>query len=789
MAELVTITEIRQEKSRILLPTKLYVPPREGPSYQQIYQPQIHDLTAALQSAADSPLLAIDFETRGDDYSLEYKPISDSNPDTELAALTTTEIVGIGLAWDGGSIYFDWRNLDSASRLKLLSILQRHPALVAHNVYFDGGYLYQLLGSHGNWATCTYALLAMLANEGYPGEGWGLKMAMVEYLGWEDTNETDLDLWLVTNGYYKGTRRLDNSIEYLTGEYWKRRETGSGGLAAEKGEMWRAPSDILGKYCVLDAEASYLLATKVLLPVMEKFPGLVEYYSQELMPHIMGHIDQKFRGIEIDSTKLHSRHKFVVNEMQHLYSTFREHPQVAGHIREIEARLAAEQLSAEPAKFNICKVRDPGPVQYTKAGLVNATWQKNHDKFVAHKCDPECISKTWLNWTVRRDSLQTEGELAPKFNIDSDPQMIELLYDRLGYPVEITSEKTGQPSTATKAYSKMGELGSILIDRQYLLKERGYLTKYQELIKHRPTIHPSFRIPGTKTGRPSSKDPNILQVSKTKSMLSIFRSRPGFVFVDLDFNAVENVVAAEFSEDANLRFLYEDPSKINDIHLYVAANIPGELGKKVRATGYDPLHPTPYTVSQAKKLVKRERSIIKTAVYLMQYFGGVNRLNSSLEEDDIFLPFDLVQQIYNTYWGTFPGLREFQNKLIYEWKQNGGYILNGFGRPMALVETGRGETKDLSSRFYQSTALELLVKYSNLVCKTLDSAGVEWYPSILNFYDAITVEVREEDAEQTTSIFSANLIELNNKVGGDLQIRGTPVVGKTLADVKDPEEE
>lgn len=235
-------------------------PARVGRSYQRVCPPD-GELYLLLKSARNSPVLAIDFETRGNDYSL---------PDTDAY------VVGVGLAWDKGSCYVDLADTQPSELYELIRLIQNHKGLIAHNVYFDGGWIRRDLGGHANWLACTFGLYMQCASEGFEGQKWGLKEAMVDVLLWSDTNETELDTWLVENGYKKQNN------------------------APLKGEMWRAPASILGKYCVLDAEATYLLYTEHLLPIVKRFPKLGDYHHRDFLPHVLVHIDQKIAGIMTD---------------------------------------------------------------------------------------------------------------------------------------------------------------------------------------------------------------------------------------------------------------------------------------------------------------------------------------------------------------------------------------------------------------------------------------------------------------------------------------------------------
>src|ERR1043166_1540073 len=91
--DLVSVEEGQTSQPFYLL-TPTTFPPRSGPTYQVLCEPS--DLPAVLHDVQRSRIVALDFETKGADYSDDLS------------------IVGIGLAYDSGAVYFDWTSLDSS---------------------------------------------------------------------------------------------------------------------------------------------------------------------------------------------------------------------------------------------------------------------------------------------------------------------------------------------------------------------------------------------------------------------------------------------------------------------------------------------------------------------------------------------------------------------------------------------------------------------------------------------------------------------------------------------------
>lgn len=718
----------REHEKRFCLLQPGSFPARIGDTFQQICGDD--DIPEIFRDAMLSDILAVDFETKNSDYSIYGGP-------------DEVQIIGVGLSYSIGSVYLHWATLSVHSRTTITELLKSHLNIIAHNVYFDEGVARACCDYGIRFRHCTYSMLAYLANEGHPDQYWGLKQAQVELLGWTDSNEHDLDEWLVSNGFYKGNRRLDSSKEYLQEEYKL------GKLRPEKGEMWRAPTEILGKYCALDAEACYLLYTEVLLPVFHKFKGLQDVF-QDNMNLIHQLVEQKFHGIPVDREGLLVRKQILLDSIGDAHNIFRNHPSVADHILDMESRMRDELLAKEPARLKI---------------------------------DGD-VSKNWLKWEARLQAAKAGTVAEYNFNIQSGPQMRELLYTRLGLEVRARTE-SGEPAVGVKTLKHMGEIGEILINRAYDAKELSYIEDYIERTQFRSSIHPSFRTPGTMTGRLSSKEPNIQQIPKSKAVMSLFQARPGHIWIDLDFSALEPVVLTEFSQDENLLAIYGDTAPKNDIYLYVAASIPS-YADAIRATGYDPLNPTPSSLARAKKECKSIRSICKTVVLACQYGAGVRKIMETLEQDNVFLSYQEVEEIHSGYWNLFAGVRDFSRSLEYEWRRNGGFILNGLGRPMAVPE---GMLKDILNRFVQSTGHDILMKYVNLLTQALDrELPGSWKPLIIDWHDSAAIEVPFQFQETATRIMSRAVDTLNLELKGSIRLRGEPDSGIDLAGIKKPEE-
>lgn len=734
-----------------------YHPPRTSLSILGVLADD-NTLPDILAAAATSDIVAIDLETCG----------------TTLYG-DSSWVVGIGLAWETGNAYFDLLSLSSSS-IEFLQTWIADPArnFIAHNAYFDAGFLWRDLdGRHPHFVACTYGLLYQLANEQFDGQSWGLKDAQKTLLGWAETNETELDTWLVGNGYFKNI-----SKEPRTGHYpVTNPETGSVRyLSPNKVEMWRAPSPILGKYCILDAESTYLLYTQVLLPELLKFPALVTYHTDDFLPLVRILIEQHYLGMRVDREQLLRHSAALQQQMAVVEEQFRTHPEVAHHISTYESEKVADYIGREPKKYKKLPKMGEEPNKFRRDGTISKVWEQYTER--ANRT-PD-ISGLWKKWDAKRRAALASVPKECRFNVNSDPQVRWLVYDMLGYPPQVYTD-SGLPSTDETAVRQMGEVGKVLSKYALLEKEFTYIASYLELVTENDTLHPSFRVPGTVTGRLSGRTPNIQQMPKTRGTMSAFLPRPGHVWVDCDVQALEQVVLADLSGDKALLDIYGPTAVPNDIYLYVGSQLPG-LGETIRAAGYDPSSPTPAGIASAKKLCKTERSIAKTVVLACSYGAGPGKIFKTLTLSGIPITFDQVKEIHATYWDIFEGVRTYQKQLEAAWRRNGGWVYNGVGRPICVAER---LLKDIVNRVCQSTGHDILMQYIQILVYLLREAGIPWNPIIIDFHDESLIEVSLEYAERVRDLMQNDAYRiLNNVLDWNVKFKGSAVICQSLADAK-----
>jgi hypothetical protein len=186
---------ISDSQYKILKPTIIKMPRRER--VEIINTPQLFaEIERTLFKLRGK--WAVDIETQG-----------------TQAADKNTKVVGVGISNGQALTYFDINGIGPDNYKTLLKALSNSRLnLIAHNVFFDAAFLYRDSGRWFNWTYDTYGLLRQLANEGFIGQTWGLKDAQINLLGWTETNERELDGWLVSKGYWKSPSKTEKPNYY-----------------------------------------------------------------------------------------------------------------------------------------------------------------------------------------------------------------------------------------------------------------------------------------------------------------------------------------------------------------------------------------------------------------------------------------------------------------------------------------------------------------------------------------------------------------------------------------------
>ncbi len=147
------------------------------------------------------------------------------------------------------------------------------------------------------------------------------------------------------------------------------------------------------------------------------------------------------------------------------------------------------------------------------------------------------------------------------FNWGSPPQLAQYFFGKikdggLGIPV-LDKTKKGTPSTNESVLKRIDHpcVGDLLKFKEAKQQRSFFIDGWKPFIEYREGvayIHPSFKLNGTVTGRPSCEHPNLQQVPRDKRVRSLITAPPGWVLIDADLSQIELRIAAELANEREL---------------------------------------------------------------------------------------------------------------------------------------------------------------------------------------------------------------------------------------------
>jgi DNA polymerase-1 len=322
------------------------------------------------------------------------------------------------------------------------------------------------------------------------------------------------------------------------------------------------------------------------------------------------------------------------------------------------------------------------------------------------------------------------------FNLNSTPQLREVLFDRLGLPV-LKRTKTG-PSTDVTVLEELAEQGHqvprLLMEYREMEKLRGTYVDALPKLVHPETgrIHTSFNQTVAATGRLSSSDPNLqnipIRTALGREIRKGFIAEQGCVLLGVDYSQIELRILAHFSGDE--AFL-EAFRKGIDVHRQTASVIFGvpidEVGAAMRAQA-------------------------KTINFATLYGQGSFSLARQLG-----IPRDEAQRFIEQYFERFSGVRRYLDEQVRLAKER-GYVETLLGRRRYIPElrSGNWGIRQFGERVAQNTPIQGTA--ADLIKKAMIEIDAALQESdtgarmLLQVHDELLFEVSEVRAEEVRDL-------------------------------------
>jgi len=256
-----------------------------------------------------------------------------------------------------------------------------------------------------------------------------------------------------------------------------------------------------------------------------------------------------------------------------------------------------------------------------------------------------------------------------RVNFDSTTQLKTLLIDNLGYTSKYKTP-AGKVSLGKKFlddYKNKSELIASLFKYKKISKLlTGFFNPLPSFIDSDNCVRTSYNDCGAKTGRLSSRSPNLQQLGKDNdklglpSLREVFKASNGYTMITADYSGQEVVIAAHISKDPVLLDILR---KGKDMHLTIANQF-YNLG-----IAEEDLYSTSPNFEELKEhTYSKQRSMAKSITFGLLYgktsHGLAEDFNISEEE---------AQGLINDYFDALPTLKEYIDET-HEEVNNQGYV-------------------------------------------------------------------------------------------------------------------
>lgn len=330
---------------------------------------------------------------------------------------------------------------------------------------------------------------------------------------------------------------------------------------------------------------------------------------------------------------------------------------------------------------------------------------------------------------ILADHLATLRQITENstYNPNSWQQAQRVLKEQFGVRVANTRKETIEDLAEKAARKGNKALYDFCQEHLAFKKEAKSYGTYIKGIRERthdygqgPRVYADFLLHGTVTGRLSSRNPNLQNITRGSRLRRQFiPSTPDHVFIQADYRQAEFRVVCWMARDAYLREILSDESR--DIHSEVARRFYGE--------GF----------------TKEQRVIAKAVVFGLLY--GREAYSLAMEHN---MTTREAQTYINGFFEVIPHtvqwIRDLEEQVL-----EGEDLVTPFGRHRRfwLITNNNRDTilKEARAFLPQSTASDFTLEAANRLAR----AGL-WDNLRIPIHDALLVEAHRDEAEEVAHL-------------------------------------
>ena len=349
------------------------------------------------------------------------------------------------------------------------------------------------------------------------------------------------------------------------------------------------------------------------------------------------------------------------------------------------------------------------------------------------------LDTDWLS----KESLDLENDLQvlekkifalsrEEFNINSPKQLGDILFAKLHLDPKARKTKTGQYSTSEEVLQKLAGkhiiIGHILEYRTYQKLKSTYVDALpQEIQPKDGRVHTHFSQTTAATGRLASLNPNLqnipIRTLRGQQIRGAFVADKGKKIISADYSQIELRLIAEVSGEDNMIKAFQN-------------------GEDIHASTASKLFKVPIT-----DVTKSQRSQAKAV-----NFGIIYGQSSFTLSEQTGLSRSEAKQMIDSYYQTYPMLKEFMNEQVLKARQN-GFVETILGRRRHLkdinsnnaVVRGHAERNAVNAPIQGSAADIIKIAMIN-IDKALHEQNLRTQ-MLLQVHDELLFEAPEDELE------------------------------------------
>ena len=312
------------------------------------------------------------------------------------------------------------------------------------------------------------------------------------------------------------------------------------------------------------------------------------------------------------------------------------------------------------------------------------------------RVDPRALEK--MSEAMEKEARRLEKEIwdlaGAEFNVNSPPQLAEILFDKLNLKANTRRGKAKARSTAADVLEELSAqhpLPAKIIEYREVSKLKStYVDALPKLI-HPETgrLHTSLSQTGAATGRLSSSDPNLqnipIRTELGRQIRAAFVAEEGKMLLSADYSQIELRVMAHFSQDPVLVEAFRNGE---DIHARTAQEV----------FGVGPL-------AQTAEHRRAAKAINFGIIYGLSPFGLAQQLGIQQKE---------AAQFISAYFARYRGVKDYLEKILAETRKTGvAKTLFGRIRPIPEINSPQVQLRNFAERTalnspLQGTAADLI---------------------------------------------------------------------------------